>query len=40
MEALAPFIVANMEQDVEVLPYLKHSDPYNFDINLTVSIQG
>jgi len=39
MQALKPFTVANMEQDVETLPYLKHDDNYNFDINLSVSIQ-
>ena len=40
MDALAPFIVPNMVQDVEILPYLKHDDPYNFDIKLSVAIQG
>jgi len=39
MQALEPFIVENMKQDVDVLPYLKHEDDYNFDINLSVSIQ-
>ncbi|BES94468.1 DUF1969 [Nesidiocoris tenuis] len=38
MDALAPFIVANTPQDPEPLPYLRHSDPFNFDINLSVSI--
>ena len=27
-------------QDPEPLPYLKHSDPYNFDIHLEVAING
>jgi len=40
MDALQPFIVPNMVQDVEILPYLKHKDDYNFDINLEVAIQG
>merc|ERR1712002_322789 len=39
MAALDPFKVPNMIQDVEILPYLKHKDAYNFDINLSVSIQ-
>ena len=40
MEALAPFAVPNMAQDVEILPYLRHDDNYNFDIQLSVAIQG
>uniref|UniRef100_H2Z6I6 Fumarylacetoacetase n=1 Tax=Ciona savignyi TaxID=51511 RepID=H2Z6I6_CIOSA len=40
MEALSPFIVPNTTQDVQVLPYLKHDDQFNFDINLSVAIQG
>ena len=40
MDALAPFVVANMTQSVDVLPYLRHDDPYNFDIKLSVAIQG
>ncbi|PSN41076.1 Fumarylacetoacetase [Blattella germanica] len=39
MEALAPFIVDNFKQDVQPLPYLQHSDPYNFNINLQVDIK-
>lgn len=39
MEALLPFAVANYPQDPEPLPYLCHSDTYNFDINLEVSIR-
>ena len=38
MEALMPFVVANYTQDPAPLPYLRHSDEYNFDINLEVSI--
>ena len=33
-----PFAVANYTQDPDPLPYLRHSDEYNFDINLEVSI--
>ncbi|XP_078490694.1 fumarylacetoacetase-like [Ciona intestinalis] len=40
MDALSSFIVENTKQDVQVLPYLKHDDNYNFDIKLSVSIQG
>ncbi|KAJ8926102.1 hypothetical protein NQ315_009959 [Exocentrus adspersus] len=36
--ALKPFIVDNYSQDPEPLPYLKHSDNYNFDISLQVDI--
>ncbi|XP_018567166.1 fumarylacetoacetase isoform X2 [Anoplophora glabripennis] len=36
--ALEPFIVDNYPQDPEPFPYLKHSDKYNFDINLQVDI--
>ncbi|MFH4973635.1 hypothetical protein AB6A40_000344 [Gnathostoma spinigerum] len=39
MEALTPFITQNMIQDPAPLPYLKHTDDYNFDINLEVSIK-
>lgn len=39
MEALAPFTVDNYKQDFTPLPYLQHSDPYNFDINLQVDIK-
>lgn len=37
--ALEPFIVDNFPQDPEPLPYLKHSDNFNFDIKLQVDIQ-
>jgi len=39
MEALEPFKTANYHQDPEPLPYLKHQDEYNFDINLNVAIK-
>jgi len=40
MDALAPFIIDNMVQDPEPLPYLKHADNYNFNINLEVKISA
>lgn len=40
MDALAPFIIDNMVQDPEPLPYLKHADNYNFNINLDVKISA
>ena len=40
MEALAPFAVSNYQQDPSPLPYLRHADSYNFDIDLEVAIQG
>lgn len=36
MEALQPFKTKNVEQNPKVLPYLKHDDDFNFDINLEV----
>ncbi|CAH0551577.1 unnamed protein product [Brassicogethes aeneus] len=36
--ALEPFKVDNYPQDPEPFPYLKHSDNFNFDIDLTVDI--
>lgn len=39
MEALRPFLVDNYPQDPTPLPYLRHSDKYNFDINLEVAIR-
>lgn len=38
MEALAPFRVDGPMQEPEVLPYLKQSTSYNYDVNLEVSI--
>ncbi|KAH9508272.1 hypothetical protein Btru_050683 [Bulinus truncatus] len=40
MDALKPFIVPNMVQDPEPLPYLRQSDNYNYDIKLDVSIMA
>ncbi|KAG7312435.1 hypothetical protein JYU34_001937 [Plutella xylostella] len=37
-EALSPFLVDNYPQDVEVFPYLRHDDKFNFDINLEVDL--
>jgi len=39
MEALQPFIVQNPPQEPQPLAYLRHSDPYSFDINLEVAIR-
>lgn len=39
MEALKPFAVPNYEQDPQPLPYLRHEDPYTFDVALEVAIQ-
>jgi fumarylacetoacetase len=36
---LQPFAVANYSQDPAPFPYLLHSDPYTFNIELEVSIQ-
>ncbi|XP_065841952.1 fumarylacetoacetase-like [Oscarella lobularis] len=40
MAALEPFKKANPPQDPTPLPYLCHSDPYSFDIELEVAIQS
>ena len=37
--ALEPFLIENFPQEPEVLPYLKHEQPFNFDINLEVSLR-
>jgi len=39
MEALEPFRISNAQQEPQPLPYLRHKDNYNFDINLSVSIK-
>ena len=39
MEALEPFKVENTRQDPKPMKYLTHSDAYNFDINLMVSLR-
>ncbi|KAB0405116.1 hypothetical protein E2I00_016437 [Balaenoptera physalus] len=40
MDALMPFAVPNPEQDPKPLPYLRHDQPYTFDINLSVTLKG
>ncbi|GAB1292300.1 Fumarylacetoacetase [Apodemus speciosus] len=40
MDALMPFVVPNPKQDPKPLPYLCHSQPYTFDINLSVALKG
>jgi len=37
--ALKPFLLDNFPQEPEVLPYLRQSIPFNFDINLEVSLK-
>ncbi|XP_022221778.1 fumarylacetoacetase [Drosophila obscura] len=37
--ALKPFLLENFPQEPEVLPYLRQSMPFNFDINLEVSLK-
>ncbi|XP_014247475.1 fumarylacetoacetase [Cimex lectularius] len=39
IEALKPFMTQNTVQDPQPLPYLCHSDNFNFDINLSVSLK-
>jgi len=39
MEALKPFAVPNYVQEPAPFPYLKHDDPYTFDVNLEVAIK-
>nr|ACO15559.1 Fumarylacetoacetase [Caligus clemensi] len=39
LEALKPFLTSNYPQEPAPLPYLRHDDPFNFDINLQVSIK-
>merc|ERR1719192_1423006 len=38
IDALKPFVCPNMEQDPQPLPYLRHEDNFNFDINLEVKL--
>ncbi|XP_017534502.3 fumarylacetoacetase isoform X2 [Manis javanica] len=40
MDALMPFAVPNPKQDPPPLPYLRHDQPYTFDINLSVALKG
>ncbi|KAH8398845.1 hypothetical protein KR222_008766 [Zaprionus bogoriensis] len=37
--ALKPFLLDNFPQQPEVLPYLRQQQPFNFDINLEVSLK-
>jgi fumarylacetoacetase len=39
MEALMPFVCPNTKQEPVPFDYLKHDDPYTFDINLDVLIK-
>lgn len=39
MDALMPFVMKGEEQIPEPFPYLKHADPYTFDIKLDVLIK-
>lgn len=39
MEALKQFVVPNMEQDPKPFDYLRHDDPYNFDIKLEIELK-
>lgn len=38
-EALMPFLVDNFPQDPEPFPFLRHSNKFNFDINLEAAIR-
>lgn len=38
MDALQDFAIANPVQEPTPLPYLQHTDPYTFDVNLEVSL--
>merc|ERR1719466_754777 len=38
MEALKPFAVPNYEQDPAPFPYLRHPDPFTFNIELEVEV--
>ncbi|XP_055354097.1 fumarylacetoacetase-like [Paramacrobiotus metropolitanus] len=40
MDALMPFLTDNTRQNPQPLPYLQHSDRYNFDIKLEVALKG
>lgn len=39
VEALEPFRVANTAQEPQPFPYLRHSDAFNFNIELSVAIK-
>lgn len=40
VDALMPFAIENVKQEPEVFPYLKHNDPFRFDVHLEVAIKG
>lgn len=40
MDSLQDFALANSVQDPAPLPYLQHTDPYTFDVNLQVALQS
>ena len=40
VDALQNFKVPNYEQNPTPLPYLQHSDPFNFNINLKVDLKS
>jgi len=40
VDALMPFALENVKQEPEVFPYLKHDDPFRFDVKLEVSIKS
>ncbi|XP_060035556.1 fumarylacetoacetase isoform X2 [Erinaceus europaeus] len=40
MDALLPFTLPNPVQDPQPLPYLRHQQPFTFDISLCVSLKG
>lgn len=40
VDALMPFALENVKQDPEPLPYLKHDDPFRFDVHLEVAIKA
>lgn len=40
MDALQEFVISNPPQDPQPMPYLRHDDPYTFDVHLEVGIKG
>ncbi|CAK9289848.1 unnamed protein product, partial [Gordionus sp. m RMFG-2023] len=36
IDALRPFIVPNVVQDPEAMPYLRHADAFNFNVDLEI----
>ena len=37
---ISVFMISSLQTDPTPLPYLRHDDPYSFDINLEVGLQG